>query len=713
MTPDFTLNTSDEEKKEDVNPEEVFRLADEMYPSLRSELVKVAPMEDDFPTPASNKNQPLVENITGKCEIQSDTEEKWTSGSDPVNLCVRGEMDSAENLNGTSQGKEEVPGADKEITDEQGGIWSSETQWQEGEPEADPAGLLPGPSAHPSPTCTGPDEHTVPSAESVEKDEEATQKRYHLRERRKPAEDYQPPLKKSGQSESKVSDQSSGARQRSPFGSPRRLEDSCCQRTNSCLPLNFQEDDLKGTGRDCMKTRARLADVGHMQTDRSVRFHGVGGLSDHISALKEMVIFPLLYPEVFQRFQLKAPRGCLFYGPPGTGKTLVARALANEYSRGDRRIAFFMRKGADCLSQWAGESERQLRVLFERAYQMRPSIIFFDEIDGLAPVRSNNQDHLHSSIVTTLLALMDGFDSRGEVVVIRATNRLDSIDPALRRPGRFDREFLFSLPDTKARKEILEIHTQHWSPKPPGMLLEELADKCVGYCGADIEALCAEAVLCALRRHYPQIYRSNEKLPIDVDSLQVTAEDFLVAMEKITPASQRTLASPGRALCPISKPLLENSLARILQALQRVFPHAAFALRKDHRQGSLNPVLRNEGVDSDEESPSTSEEMPPRKKPRREERQFLDLSRTANYQPMCSRPRFLLVGEPGYGQTSHLAPAVIHALHKFPIYTLDLPALFAGNTSLEEKCAQMRWYTLGLVRAVLVSVTQQEFTGGR
>ncbi|KAM6228078.1 ATPase family AAA domain-containing protein 2-like [Porphyrio hochstetteri] len=215
---------------------------------------------------------------------------------------------------------------------------------------------------------------------------------------------------------------------------------------------------------------------------------------------------------------------------------------------------------------------------------MRPSIIFFDEIDGLAPVRSNNQDHLHSSIVTTLLALMDGFDSRGEVVVIGATNRLDSIDPALRRPGRFDREFLFSLPDTKARKEILEIHTQHWSPKPPGMLLEELADKCVG---------------------------------------------------------------------------------------------------------SLNPVLRNEGVDSDEESPSTSEEMPPRKKPRREERQFLDLSRTANYQPMCSRPRFLLVGEPGYGQTSHLAPAVIHALHKFPIYTLDLPALFAGNTSLEEKCAQV------------------------
>ncbi|XP_059690597.1 ATPase family AAA domain-containing protein 2-like [Gavia stellata] len=214
-----------------------------------------------------------------------------------------------------------------------------------------------------------------------------------------------------------------------------------------CLPLNFRKDDLKGIHKDRMKIGARLADVDPMQTDCSVRFDGVGGLSDHISALKEMVVFPLLYPEVFERFKIQPPRGCLFYGPPGTGKTLVARALANECSQGDRRIAFFMRKGADCLSKWAGESERQLRLLFDQAYQMRPSIIFFDEIDGLAPVRSCEQDEIHSSIVSTLLALMDGLDSRGEIVVIGATNRLDSIDPALRRPGRFDREFLFSLPN--------------------------------------------------------------------------------------------------------------------------------------------------------------------------------------------------------------------------------------------------------------------------
>merc|ERR1719312_646226 len=127
-------------------------------------------------------------------------------------------------------------------------------------------------------------------------------------------------------------------------------------------------------------------------------------------------------------------------------------------------IIFFMRKGADCLSKWIGESERQLRMLFDQAYQMRPSIIFFDEIDGLAPVRSSRQDQIHSSIVSTLLALMDGLDNRGEIVVIGATNRIENIDPALRRPGRFDREFRFFLPDRKTRKEILTKHLQKWEP---------------------------------------------------------------------------------------------------------------------------------------------------------------------------------------------------------------------------------------------------------
>ncbi|KAM8797974.1 ATPase family AAA domain-containing protein 2-like [Eudromia elegans] len=341
------------------------------------------------------------------------------------------------------------------------------------------------------------------------------------------------------------------------------------------LPTNFRNDDLEGIHKDRMKSGASLLDATSMPIDTAVRFDGVGGLSEHIAALKEMVILPLLYPEVFEKLQVQPPRGCLFYGPPGTGKTLVARALANECSQGARKISFFLRKGADALSKWLGESERQLRLLFEQAHQSRPSIIFFDEIDGLAPVRSSRQDQTYSSIVSTLLALMDGLDSRGEVVVIGATNRLDSIDPALRRPGRFDREFLFRLPDKEARKEIFKIHTRNWTPKPLDTLLEELAEKSVGYCGADIKAACAEAALRALRRRYPQIYKSTEKLQLDASSIKITAKDFVMAMEKMVPASQRSVSSPAQALSPILKPLLKKTLKRILQALQRVFPHAA------------------------------------------------------------------------------------------------------------------------------------------
>ncbi|KAM6349581.1 ATPase family AAA domain-containing protein 2-like [Podargus strigoides] len=441
--------------------------------------------------------------------------------------------------------------------------------------------------------------------------------------------------------------------------------------------------------RDQRRIGASLADVDPVQTDCLVRFDGVGGLSGHISALKEMVILPLLYPEFFGSFKIQPPRGCLFYGPPGTGKTLVARALANEYSQGDRRIAFFMRKGADCLSEWVGESERQLRLLFDQAYQMRPSIIFFDEIDGLAPARTSKQDQIYSSIVSTLLALMDGLDSRGEIVVIGATNRLDSIDPALRRPGRFDREFRFSLPNKEARKEIFKIHTQSWSRKPLDTFLEELAEKCAGYCGADIKFLCAEAVLCALHRRYPQIYESSEKLQIDIASVKIRAQDFVTAMQKTVPASQRAVASPGQALSPISKPLLENTLAGILQALQRVFPHAELALKKDQQQDSLNHAVRNDAIDSDDESPSIFEEKPTQEVLGRPKEQFLSFSRNDYYQPLSSRPRFLLVEGPGYGQASQLARAVIHALEKFPVYSLDLSVLLASVTSAEETCVQL------------------------
>uniref|UniRef100_A0AAQ5YDC5 ATPase family AAA domain-containing protein 2 n=1 Tax=Amphiprion ocellaris TaxID=80972 RepID=A0AAQ5YDC5_AMPOC len=467
---------------------------------------------------------------------------------------------------------------------------------------------------------------------------------------------------------------------------------------NRCLPMNLTAEDLaSGVLRDRVKVGASLADVDPMNLDNSVKFDSVGGLSNHIQSLKEMVVFPLLYPEIFEKFKIQPPRGCLFYGPPGTGKTLVARALANECSQGDRKVSFFMRKGADCLSKWVGESERQLRLLFDQAYLMRPSIIFFDEIDGLAPVRSSRQDQIHSSIVSTLLALMDGLDSRGEIVVIGATNRLDSIDPALRRPGRFDREFLFSLPDKKARKHILEIHTRDWNPKLAEPFVDELAEKCVGYCGADIKALCTEAALVALRRRYPQIYGSSVKLKLDVTSIVLGPGDFSKAMRTIVPASQRALAPPGRALSPTLRPLLAISYSLVLKSLLRVFPHAQCTDR-DNTHGGDNHLLEEDfySDDDNEDSSASIYEVQPAASPKSHlsssaiHRPFLHFSSSALQQPTAYRPRLLLAGAPGSGQSSHLAPALLHHLDKLPVHRLDLPTLYSVSAKTpEESCAQV------------------------
>ncbi|TDH03677.1 hypothetical protein EPR50_G00144390 [Perca flavescens] len=456
--------------------------------------------------------------------------------------------------------------------------------------------------------------------------------------------------------------------------------------SGSCRPLGLCPDNPLGTRRDKMNAGAGLADIDPMAIDQSVGFDSIGGLSGHIAALKEMVVFPLLYPEVFDNFHIQPPRGCLFYGPPGTGKTLVARALANECSHGNRKVAFFMRKGADCLSKWVGESERQLRLLFEQAYQMRPSIVFFDEIDGLAPVRSSRQDQIHSSIVSTLLALMDGLDSRGEVVVIGATNRLDSIDPALRRPGRFDREFLFGLPDRESRKEILKIHTRQWRPRPSEDFLEELAEKCVGYCGADIRAVCTEAALCALRRRYPQIYATSQKLLLDVSSIAVGGQDFVAATRKMSPASRRCAASPAEPLSPVVQPLLGGALRDVLQALQRLFPHAEQGTKRKREPDLTSGILDDDLYGGDDASITSSISAPSTST----SGHFLHFARSAVKHPTSHRPRMLLAGRPGAGQTSHLAPAVLHALERFPAHSLDSAVLFgASSTSPEEACAQV------------------------
>ncbi|KAJ8525657.1 hypothetical protein ON010_g15457 [Phytophthora cinnamomi] len=371
----------------------------------------------------------------------------------------------------------------------------------------------------------------------------------------------------------------------------RRSRSSSSSGSSSSSEMYNDDDDSDGgmrtsspwrSSKGTRKGGSSRADITPVEVDRSITWDSVGGLKSHIEALKEMVMLPLLYPEFYDKYKVSPPSGVLFYGPPGTGKTLLARALANSCStakkkekkkgRSRRHVTFYMRKGADCLSKWVGEAERQLRLLFEEAKRNQPSIIFFDEIDGLAPVRSAKQDQIHASIVSTLLALMDGMDSRGRVVVIGATNRLDAIDPALRRPGRFDRELGFKLPTVNERKSMLAIHSKHWKPPLSDRFLTDLAEQTVGYCGADIKALCAEAALCSLRRVYPQVYASQDKLLINLDKVVVARSDFVKAAKKITPASHRAVSSFASPLPRAVKGLLEGQLKKVLRDVAHHFP---------------------------------------------------------------------------------------------------------------------------------------------
>lgn len=322
------------------------------------------------------------------------------------------------------------------------------------------------------------------------------------------------------------------------------------------------------------------ADIQPVQIDETVSFDDIGGLSEYIDALKEMVFFPLLYPHFFASYNITPPRGVLLCGPPGTGKTLIARALACAASKAGQKVSFYMRKGADVLSKWVGEAERQLKLLFEEAQKNQPSIIFFDEIDGLAPVRSSKQEQIHNSIVSTLLALMDGLDSRGQVVLIGATNRVDAIDGALRRPGRFDREFNFPLPGCEARAEILDIHTRKWKEAPSKELKLELAASCVGYCGADLKALCTEAAIRAFRERYPQVYTSDDKFLIDVDSVKVEKYHFVEAMTTITPAAHRGSIVNSRPLSPVVLPCLQRLLKKAMSIICDIFPAVSSDITK-------------------------------------------------------------------------------------------------------------------------------------
>ncbi len=267
-----------------------------------------------------------------------------------------------------------------------------------------------------------------------------------------------------------------------------------------------------------------------------VTYDDIGGLGDGIEQVREMVELPLKHPELFNRLGIDPPKGVLLHGPPGTGKTLLARAVANEAD-----AEFFSIAGPEIMGRHYGESEERLRDVFQQAQEKAPSIIFIDEIDSIAPKRSEVTGELERRVVAQLLTLMDGLEPRQNVVVIGATNRVNAIDEALRRPGRFDREIVIGVPDQQGRREVMAIHTRGM-PLAEDVSIDELARVTFGFVGADISALIREAAIEALRRNLPQIDLTKDEIPPEVlENLRVYRNDFLTALKRVQPSAMREI----------------------------------------------------------------------------------------------------------------------------------------------------------------------------
>ncbi len=265
-----------------------------------------------------------------------------------------------------------------------------------------------------------------------------------------------------------------------------------------------------------------------------VTYEDIGGLDREIAKVREMIELPLKHPELFERLGVEAPKGVLLHGPPGTGKTLLAKAVANETNAN-----FYHIGGPEIMSKFYGESEERLREIFKEAQENAPSIIFIDEIDSIAPKREEVTGDVEKRIVSQLLTIMDGLESRGKIVVIGATNRVNALDPALRRPGRFDREIEIGLPDRNGRLQILQIHTRGM-PVSDDVDLQDFADRTYGFVGADLEALAKEAAMGALRRVLPEINLEESSVPAEIlDKINVTMKDFEEALREVHPSTMR------------------------------------------------------------------------------------------------------------------------------------------------------------------------------
>ena len=288
------------------------------------------------------------------------------------------------------------------------------------------------------------------------------------------------------------------------------------------------------------KTTFHIAEKGEtLRGVPQVTYEDIGGIRDEIKKVREMIELPLRHPEIFEKLGIEAPKGVLLYGPPGTGKTLLAKAVANESN-----AHFISISGPEIMSKFYGESEARLREIFKEAREKAPSIIFVDEIDSIAPKREEVTGEVERRVVSQMLSLMDGLEARGKVIVISATNRPNAIDPALRRPGRFDREIEIKVPDKKGRQEILQIHTRNMpladEEQPLPVKIEKIASVSHGYDGADLEYLCKEAAMKCLRRLLPELNLEEEKIPPEtLDKLIVNADDFKKALVEVTPSGMR------------------------------------------------------------------------------------------------------------------------------------------------------------------------------
>jgi transitional endoplasmic reticulum ATPase len=300
---------------------------------------------------------------------------------------------------------------------------------------------------------------------------------------------------------------------------------------------DFVVTDATPAGAVLVNSETRIQIEGQKAEPRDkarISYEDIGGLDKAIQRVREMIELPLRHPQLFEKLGIEPPKGVLLYGPPGCGKTLLARAVANETD-----AAFFSISGPEVIHKFYGESERQLREIFEQAKQKGPSIIFLDEIDSIAPKRENVVGDVEKRVVAQLLALMDGMKDRGQTIVVGATNLPNVLDPALRRPGRFDREIVIGMPDAIARYQILEIHTRGM-PLAEDVDLKKIAGITHGFTGADLEALSREAAMISLRKIIPEIDLESDAIPYELlDSLSVAMDNFIDALNEVEPSGIR------------------------------------------------------------------------------------------------------------------------------------------------------------------------------